>query len=202
MAEEQIKKKVVDLMAVAREKEREAQPQVLNITANGQGNAFAIGANSTVIKTDKIVNKTEFTPGPEHITPAQAQAIQEAVKKLADKEKAGGLTSQKAFSKWYSAIKKRYNVPTYHAIPAELGDSVLAWLKQQSAIMRPKLRRNDNAQWRNEHYAAINARAKNLNLSKGDIYHIVLERLGKQVSSLTQLGERDLKKLYAIIMKM
>jgi hypothetical protein len=81
-------------------------------------------------------------------------------------------------------------------------DGAPLYMKQQIAIMRPKLRRNDNPSWRNEHYAGIYARARQLGISKGEVYAIAFNRLGVQVVSLTKLGEQNLKKLYQIIMAM
>ena len=107
-----------------------------------------------------------------------------------------------AMAKWWSKLKRTYDVPTYREIPQELGDDAIAWMKQEIARTRPKLRRSDNHSWRKELYAAIYARARELGISKGEVYSIVHDRLGKRVSSLKQLGEQNLKKLYNIMMAM
>ena len=43
-------------------------------------------------------------------------------------------------------------------------------------------------------------RARALGISKGEVYAIVHDRLGKRVSSVKQLGEQSFKKLYKIMM--
>lgn len=202
MSDDKIKGKVINLLEKAKEKGREIKQPTVNINSTGNNNTLIAGDNNKIINTQKHVEKTEFTPGAEHITSAQAKAVQDAVKNLVSKEEAGGMTRSSAFAKWYGALKGRYNIPTYLAIPSHLGDEAIAWLKQQSAIKRTKIRRPNNQQWRNELYSAIWARARNLKLSKGDVYHIVNERLDKQVTSLKQLGEQNLKKLHRIIMAM
>ncbi|MGR6980846.1 hypothetical protein ACUHGC_05410 [Testudinibacter sp. P27/CKL/0425] len=167
------------------------------------------GSNSVIVIDSKSVNinvnkterqSTKFTPSKEHIDASIAFRIRELIAKLAEKEQAAGATPQQAFAKWYSAIRKRYKVTTYQAIPANLGEEAITWLQQQSAIKRTKIRRNDNAQWRREHYTGIYARSANLGISKGELYNIVLQKYGKRISSLTQLGERDLRSLYQYIM--
>ncbi|NDY74453.1 hypothetical protein DO021_21570 [Desulfobacter hydrogenophilus] len=154
------------------------------------------------IKSPPKVNRTQFTPGPQHITAKQAKQLKDVIDNLALKEEAGGMPRNKACKKWWSKLKERYSVASYREIPVHLGDEALSWIKQQSAIKRHKIRRTNNPKWRNELYSAIWAKSKNLNLSKGDVYNIVYTNLDKRVSSLTQLGEQNLKKLHSIIMKL
>ena len=153
------------------------------------------GAMSTSTSGRRVVK-----PGPEHITPKQAATLQELVRKAANHDVAGGMSPSAAMAKWWTALKRTYGVPTYREIPQELGDDAIAWMKQQIARSRSKLRRTDSQSWRNELYTAIYARARELDLSKGEVYAIVHERLGKRVGSLKQLGEQNLKKLYNIMM--
>jgi hypothetical protein len=164
---------------------------------NGNGNILA-GGDVYINKKETIRN--HFTPGPEHITAAQARKLQRLVEKAVTIEEAAGGDRQSLFAKWWSILKDQYNVATYREIPAHLGDAAIAWLTQRIALLRPKLRRNDNDAWRKEHYTAIWARARERGMSKGDVYAIVLDRLDVQVASLTNLGERNLKKLYQIMM--
>ena len=112
------------------------------------------------------------------------------------------MSRKAAMAKWWTALKRTYGVTAYREIPRELGDDAIAWMKLQIARTRPKLRRTDNQSWRNELYAAIYARARELGISKGEVYAIVHDRLGKRVTSLKQLGEQNLKKLYNIMMAM
>ena len=144
--------------------------------------------------------RTVVKPGPEHITPKQAATLQELVRKAANHDVAGGMSPSAAMAKWWTALKRTHGVPTYREIPQELGDDAIAWMKQQIARSRSKLRRADKQSWRNEHYAAIYARAGELGISKDELYAIVHDRLGKRVGSLKQLGDQNLKKLYNIIM--
>ncbi len=165
------------------------------------------GDSNVVAGRDVNINKRVTVrgvvkPGPEHITPKQAADLQDLVRKAADHDVAGGMSRAKAMAKWWTVLKRNYGVPTYREIPRELGDEAIAWLKQQVARGRSQLRRTDNPTWRAEHYAAIYARARELGISKGEVYAIAHDRLGKRVTSLKQLGERNLKTLYNVIMAM
>ena len=166
---------------------------------SGDGNVVA-GRDVNINK--RVTVRNVVKPGPEHITAKQAATLQELVLKAADHDVAGGMSRKAAMAKWWTALKRTYGVTAYREIPRELGDDAIAWMKQQIARTRPKLRRTNNQSWRNELYAAIYARARELGISKGEVYAIVHDRLGKRVTSLKQLGEQNLKKLYNIMMAM
>lgn len=99
-------------------------------------------------------------------------------------------------------IKRRYRVTSYTLIPAYLKDEAISWLQQQSAIKRSKISRNNNNLYRNELFTAIYARSNNLGLSKGELYNIVFNKFNKRVSSLTQLSDDSLRRLYQFIMSL
>ena len=165
------------------------------------------GDNNVVAGRDVNVNKRlvvrpTIQPGPGHITPEQAARLKERVLKAADIEVAAGMDRGAAMQKWWSILKRHYRVTTYREIPRDLGEEAIAWLGQQIAMKRPRLRRTVNHDWRKEHYSAIYARAKELGLSKGEVYALAHKRLGKRVTSLRQLGEQSLQKLYRIIMSL
>lgn len=135
-----------------------------------------------------------------HINDSATYKIKEMVDKLVEKEVSAGMSVQQAYAKWYGALKKRYRVTSYTLIPAHLGNEAISWLQQQSAIKRSKISKNNNKLYRNELYSAIYARANNLGLSKGELYNIAFNKFNKRISSLTQLSDVSLKRLYQFIM--
>ncbi|HDR0997493.1 TPA: hypothetical protein R4323_000377 [Pasteurella multocida] len=168
------------------------------------------GNNNIIVMDSKSVNLTintkpqrttlKVVKTAEHIDAETAYKIKELVDNLVKKEVSGGMTNQSAYAKWYGALKKRYRVTSYSLIPAHLGEEAITWLMSQAAIKRSKIRRSNTPMYRNELYSAIYARARNLKISKGQLYNIVLMKLDKRVSSLKQLSETNLKKLYQYIM--
>ncbi|OBW98141.1 hypothetical protein [Gallibacterium genomosp. 1] len=135
-----------------------------------------------------------------HIDDSTTYKIKEIVDHLVEKEVASGMSTQQAYAKWYGALKKRYRVTSYTLIPAYLGNEAISWLQQQSAIKRSKISKNNNKLYRNELYSAIYARVNNLGLSKGELYNIAFNKFNKRISSLTQLSDVSLKRLYQFIM--
>lgn len=201
MSEEK-KAEIIDFIKKAGPKKKETSAPI-HIVTNGNNNIVTGGSiNGNININVKKIEKTEFTPGPNHIPSNVAKKIQDLVAKIAAKEEAGGMETKRAFAKWYKKIKDRYDVNTYLAIPEHLGAEAITWLQQQSRIKNSKIRKNDPAMWRKTQYASINAMARDLGLSKGEVYNLALTRLEKRVSSLTQLSDQNLEKLYIIIQSM
>jgi len=164
------------------------------------------GNNNTQAGRDVHINKREIVrpviqTGADTISAGGAQSIQELVKQAVDIESVSGGEKSKLYSKWYSKIKRKFKVPSYRAIPAFLEDEAVSWMHQHVAKLRPKQRRSDNQTWRNGLYKAIWARSRQTGMSKDDVYRLVHNRLGKEIGSLKELGERDLKRFYDLIMR-
>ncbi len=170
------------------------------ISIIGDSNQVAGGDIYNHINEKKVV-RNKVNRGSEFISSAHAKKLQDLVKKAADRDVAKGVEQGKAFAKWYSKLKNYFKVPSYLEIPAHQGEQAISWMSQQVAITRPALRRNDNAAWRKELYAAINARGRELGMSKSEIHFFASELTGKSVISLSKLGERDLKSVHTSIMK-
>jgi len=159
-------------------------------------NIIAMG---DVYKNQRPIKKNVVRPGPEHISQATGRRIHDLVVELGDIDKSAGKGA--TYGRWWSKFKKHFQITSYHLLPAEQGDEAIAWLERQKAMQRPKLRRTDHRAWRESYYTAIWARAKQLGLSKEDVYDLAFERLllKKRVTSLTDLGERNLERLHRII---
>lgn len=179
----------------------EAAGNVIYVNAGGDAQVAGRDIN---INTRRVVRTTVAAP-PGSLSPAQAKRLKDAIDQLVAIEATGGVLEgdrPSLYAKWYGILKNQFAVASYKEIPAARADEALAWLKQVAARNRGKLRRGDPAAWRNEHYKAIWARARQLGLSKGDVYAIVLARLDKRVLSLKALSDSSLRHLYQIIMAM
>ncbi|MFC1859730.1 hypothetical protein ACFL9U_17130 [Thermodesulfobacteriota bacterium] len=75
----------------------------------------------------------------------------------------------------------------------------MLWLDKQVGMTRSQLRRTDKKTWRNEYYAALNAKCRELKHPKKWLYEMAEEIVGKSIASLKDLNDRDLKKLHQII---
>lgn len=194
--------KITKLFRGAKKKKRVA-PQENEFTSQsiqGDGNIQATG--DVNINTKKI-ERFDVHPGPQHIAEAQAFKIKELIDKAVDIETKAGKNKGNLYAKWWASIKRKFKVTSYKLIPVDRGDEAIAWLQQQKAIKLPKIRRKDNPEWRKQLTGAIWARSNNqLGMTKQDVYNLVLTRIGKNISSLTDLGEQDLKKLHSVIFAM
>lgn len=202
--DDEVKGKVFNILDAVKPKkpQRPRKSTSASISQKAIGDGAVQVAGNLNINSKQII-RPQITPGPDHITPAQAHRLQGLVKEAVESESVSGrYTTDQLFSKWYTMLRNRYKVNSYTVIPAELGDQAIKWMQRQVAMLRPKLRRTDNQAWRNQHYKAIWAKARELGFTKDQVYVLSGERLGKTITSLKQLGERNLKSLYNIIMSL
>jgi len=180
------------------------QPAGNVIYINGDGVAVGQVAGGDIHNhiNEKKTVRPKVVRGPEFISPAGARKIQKRVETLVKIEIESGKSDEgKLYAKYYAMLKNHFNVPSYLEIPASQ-EQYANWLQQKKVLLRPKIRRTSNQTWRNKHYAGIWSRSKQLGMSKADVYALVKEKLGKNVVSLKNLGERDLKSLYQIVFKL
>lgn len=183
----------------------------LSVKQQAKGrNINQIGVNNgTIISTEKVTKKNEVIANPDlHITEQQAKEIKDIIDKIVEiNEKAGRVKVKgdkgKLYKDAWQSLYNRFGITSYKLVGKSRFDEVVQWLNQQIAMKhRPKLRRTDNAEWRNQHYAAIYSRSRaELGIDKEQLYKLAFERLGlkKPIDSLKELNDTNLKKLYSII---
>ena len=170
-----------------------------------RGQVQVSARNVTLAGRDVHINKrdirrTTFQPGPAHISTEQAFRLKQLIEKAVELDVAAGEARRPSYSRWWSILKKQFGVTTYREIPENLGEDAIAWIKQRIAMRRPKLRRSAPIEWRRQYYSAIYARAGELGYSKGELYALARLHLGTQITSLKQLNQKNLKKLYGLLM--
>ncbi len=167
--------------------------------AKGDGN---IQVGRDYIQTQKHVIKNEIVPTSEHITDAQARDIHELIKKWA------GLIVKankgKGYGEAHQKFKNTFRITSYKLVPKNRYNEAIKYLKQQIGQLRPSLRRSNNNEWRKHNYASIYSKAGKLGMSKQEVYQYAFEKLDldKPISSLKDLRERKLDKLYKLFLKL
>jgi hypothetical protein len=201
MADKDDKKaKVIDLLKAVKPRTPRQRPGGgASQTINGNHNIQA-GGDIYISKRETVRN--EVKPGPEHISEEQAFQLSELVKEAVERDGKSGKDTSKLFAAWWNKLKKRFRVASYRMIPREQGDEAVSWMRQQVAILRPKLRRTDNDAWRKSHYATINASLKTLGKDKTWFYDLVFEKTGKRITSTADLGEQNLEKMAGVLRRM
>ncbi|MBE7415123.1 MAG: hypothetical protein HS130_07815 [Deltaproteobacteria bacterium] len=196
------KQKIIDLFKEAQKRGKplgKSKTPLISQIIEGNGN---IQAGRDVNINRRVIKRVLLKPSPELLTPAQKQTIKEKISELVNIGAIAGKDKADLFPLWWSRLQKKFRVNSYLELHQAQYPLVLKWLSQQKAINRPKLRRRDNEAWRKELYLGIWGKTKELKQPKEWVYFIVQERIGKTVSSLTELGERDIQKLYRILMSM
>lgn len=154
--------------------------------------------------TKKIV-KNIISPTDEHITDKQALIIKNLIDEIVRNETLSSKYANvsKSYKNWFNKLYKKFDVTSYKLIPKELFSNAENWLHQQIAILRPKLRKKDNEEWRKQIYKSIYAKTKAIKFSKEDLYNFVNTKLilKNYINSITELTDKDLGKLYDIIMR-
>ena len=132
----------------------------------------------------------------------KADLSPDEIREVAERETVSGLTLRQGAEKWWSILNGHYAVPVYRNIPREKGEEDVAWLQNEINSKRPVTRSPDYRNWKADHYKAIWMRARRLRLTKIDVYSIVFRRFDRRVTSLNQLPNRTLKRLYEILLEM
>jgi hypothetical protein len=165
----------------------------INQKINGDHN---IQVSGNYITSPKVVVKYDVTPNPNiHITDAQAKQIKDRVDDIM--LSVAAVKKKGEYAKLWNALKHKFRVSSYHLIAKDQFDEVMNYLHTVDvSYYRGKSRKNNNPQWRKEMYTAIYARLNNLNWSKDQLYYYAAGISGKPVSSLTDLSDIHLQKVY------
>lgn len=179
--------------------------RVFIVDANGSATVTLAGGNIINNYSPPTPPKNKITPGQIHISQATAKKIKDLIAKIVKKEIDSGRVpandSGKCYAEIHKKLKTKFHVTSYLLIPNEDGGNVIKWLNKMNVLKRQKLRRTNNDEWRNDLYIGIWAKARELEMTKGEVYRIAEQRYGKKISSLKSLGERDLKGLYDFVMR-
>lgn len=169
--------------------------QTVVVQQRGRGNRANVAGRDLII-TEKHTQKVNFTPDESHITPAQGKKIKALVEKLAFK-----LVNEEGkpnFQDAYGGLYRHLGVNSYREIKRTQFDEAISYLRQQGAINRSKLKRSNPQSYRNDLYAPIWAKQKELGWEKSAVYDFAFEKLDlkKPITTLKKLGPIQLKNLY------
>jgi len=178
-----------------------ARDSQVMVGSPGSIQAKTIKAEGPFVFTEKHTTRNVIQPGPEHVTDEQAAQIKAMVDDLAEIDvKAGRPDSHGG---WYKRLYRKFPCRnSYHLIRREDFPAVMQYLRVEAAKARPRLRRTDNAEWRNRLYRSIWAKARELGLSRDQVHDLATRRLDliRPLRSLTELGEQNLERFYRMIL--
>ncbi len=167
----------------------------------GKNNTVIGDNHGDIINNPVYKNVTEIVYDEnKYITDSQAKEIHDLIDELVSMLSSGTPEKRsKLYPQEWNAFKKHFKITKYQLLPKELYEDAIMWLKKRKAYHgRPKLRKNNNALYRQDYFKSIYARIKDLNMTKEELFIFAEKELGlkKPISSLKDLSDTRLKKLY------
>jgi len=115
-----------------------AQLAEQEVRVNGDHNRVQV-AGRDIVHTTRHVQRNAITPDERHLTAKQRKTIRTLVADLASR--LGGETGTPNFGAVHARLQRRFNVASYLLLPKERFSEALAFLRQQRALHRSRLRR-------------------------------------------------------------
>ncbi len=181
-------------------KSRSSKPNHIQQSASAGRDVFQAAGDLSVNK--KEVVRPVIPREPHHITEAQAAEIRQRLNELGERDEKSGRGP--TYGAWMNRFKEKFEVASYARLDASQFDDAIAWIKQQKAMNRSRLRRPSNKAWREDHYTLIYGCARTLKWDKPQLYQFAYEKLElkKPIQSLKELGEQNLEKLAGIVRRL
>lgn len=156
-------------------------------------------AGRDIVHTARHVQRNTITPDERHLSAAQRKTIRTLVADLAARLADESGTSN--FGAAHARLQRRFDVASYLVLPKERFDEAVAFLRQQRAIHRSRLRRRDPVGYERDVFRCIHARRERLGWDAGRLHEFASEQFGRAapIKSLTALGPNQLKRLAAIL---
>ena len=162
-----------------------------------------------IITTERVQNVTEVLYDKDaHITDQQAKLIKDKVDEIVEIYNSAGkfkdaASKSQSYQTTWSGIKNRFNVTKYTLLPKHQFEDCMQWLQSQIASKhRPILRKHNNPVWKKDMYSSIYAKSRSdWNMDKDSLYDFAYSKLKlkNQISSLKDLSDVNLKKLYGLL---
>lgn len=165
-----------------------------DVRVRGRGNRVQVAAGN-IINTEKHVQKNAITPDERHLSGEQKNQLQPLIQELATR--LAGEDGEPNYGKVHLMLQRQFNKTSYLLIDRGDFEAACAFLKEQRAIYRSRLRRRNPVAYQNDFYRGIWSRAGELGWDKPQVYAFAAEKLAlkKSISSLRKLGPIQLKAL-------
>jgi hypothetical protein len=168
----------------------------------GSLNKMELYQNST-----KIIRNV-VQPDATCIDDKKAYEIKEKIDQLVEIDILSGKYKEfdkgKRYAFHWNTFKRYFKITDYHLIKNSDYEKVMIWLRKMVAINKPKLRKNNPVEWRNRNYSSIYSKIKSFGIAKEELYSIAYDKLKLKnpITSLKDLNDNNLKKLYQLIIRL
>ncbi len=166
-----------------------------SVRINGEGNRVHVAGRDLVIRTERHYRRNVITPDDRHLSPDQRESLRGVIREVA-----GRLADDQGrpnFAAVHRMLQRHFNVVSYSLIGHGDFETALAYLKQQRAIFRSRLRRRNPQAYSSDLFRVIFTRAGELGWGREQVYRFAEEKLQlrRRVTSLKGLGPNQLKSL-------
>jgi hypothetical protein len=165
-----------------------------DVRVKGRGHRVQVAAGN-IINTEKTVRKNVITPDERHLSGEQKERLQPFINELATR--LAGEDGKPNYKKVHAMLQRHFDVTSYLLIERGDFDHAAAFLREQRAINRSRLRSRNPVAYNNDFFRGIWSRARELGWDKPKVYVFAAERLAlkKPIFSLKKLGPIQLKAL-------
>lgn len=188
--------RLIEQLTAALPAARDATRQTVRVT--GRHNHVQVAARD-IINTARHVRRSVITPDERHLDAAQKRQLGAVIAELADRLAADD--GRPRFGAVHHMLQRKFNVTAFALLPRERFDDALAFLKQQRAIHRSRLRRRNPAAYQQDFFRLIHARRSELGWDRSRLHAFAAEKLAlpRPITSLRRLGPLQLKSLAAAL---
>jgi len=166
-------------------------------TIHGDGN-IQVGGDAVFTQTHTVRNTV--TPRPTDITEEQHYEIKQQIHELAKIDEEAGLGN--THGKWTNRFKKAFKLTSTARLEAHRFDAAMQWFRETIGRERNKLYGKNTEALKKRLRKAVHGKRAILGMSKPELYALVEQRLGKPISSVSDLGVQGLRKLDRILQSM
>lgn len=164
----------------------------------GNNNVQTVSGN--VVYTPKHTVKNTITPRPTDISEAQLYEIQQQIHELAKIDEEADLGN--THGKWTNRFKAVFKLKAVARLPADSFDDAMLWFRETIGRERNKLYGKNSPALKKRLHRTVHAKRELLGMTKPELYELAEQRLGKAISSVTELGVQRLRKLDRILQGM
>lgn len=163
----------------------------------GSGNIQAGVVDKFNVRTQKA--KITVSPPPGCVSAEELKQIAEWIETLADGDT--GIARDRAFAKWGKMFNNKFNIPKRDLLPASKMGEACEWYESQWKMQKLGYKTTAPDVWRNDKYAFIKARMRELRRTNEDYYPELSHRLKmkRPFTSLKNLSKKDLERVSTMV---
>ena len=187
----------IDESGKAERRRTEANTTVSQSQRGGSGNVQAGVVRTLNVRSQKP--KITVAPPPGCVSAGELKQIGEWIEALAEGE--AGISRRQAFGKWGQMFNNKFNIPKRDLLPSSKMGEACAWYEQQRKMQRIGYKTAAPDLWRNDKYAFIKARMREMGRTNTEYYPELSARLKmkRPFLSLKALSKKDLQRVYNMV---